>query len=62
MNYMKNNESTIMGHFRKAGLKFSEPDLAPFRSAVKDVWGKYADRVGGWDRINRVQELQKQCK
>lgn len=62
MNWLKDNEQRIYGEFKKAGLKFDEPDLAPFQSAVKSVWDKYAERVGGWDRINQIQTLQKQCK
>jgi len=62
MAWMEGYEEKIYGYFQKAGLKIDHPDLAPFRKAVQPVWAKYADRVGGWSRINRVQELQKQCK
>ena len=62
MKWMANNEQTIMGHFKKAGLKFSSPDLKPFQKAVKPVWGQYSKHVGGWNRIKRIQKLQKQCK
>lgn len=62
MAWMKGNEGKIIDHFVKSGLKLSRPDLTPFQTAVKPVWDKYAKRVGGWDRINKVQALQKQCK
>ena len=59
MKWMANNEQTIMGHFKKAGLKFSRPDLKPFQKAVKPVWGQYSKHVGGWGRIKKIQKLQK---
>ena len=62
MAWMKVNEKKIIDHFVKSGLKMTKPDLVPFTKAVKPVWSKYAERVGGWDRINKVQNLQKQCK
>ena len=60
--WLLDNEQRIYGEFKKAGLKFDEPDLTPFQAAVKPVWDKYAERVGGMGRINQVQDLQKQCK
>jgi len=62
MNWAKDNEQKTYGLFEKSGLKFSYPDLKPFQEAVKPVWGKFAERVGGWERIKRVQNLQKKCK
>jgi TRAP-type transport system periplasmic protein len=62
MAWMKDNEKKIIEHFVKSGLTLTRPDLAPFQEAVRPVWAKYAERVGGWDRINRVQNLQKPCK
>ncbi len=61
MAWLQDNEQRIYDAFKKAGLKFDEPNLEPFQSAVKPVWDKYAERVGGWERIKQVQELQKQC-
>jgi tripartite ATP-independent transporter DctP family solute receptor len=48
--------------FKKAGLKFNTPDRAPFREIGKSIWKKYAQRVGGIDRVNYVQALQKACR
>ena len=62
MVWMNNYQNKIFEAFKKAGLKFAYPDLAPFRKAVQPVWKKYADRVGGMQRIEYVQSLQKACK
>ncbi len=60
--WMSDYESKIFAAFKKAGLKFDHPDLVPFRKAVLPVWKKYADRVGGMQRIEYVESLQKTCK
>lgn len=60
--WIVSNQKKIYAIFKKAGLKFDHPDLAPFREAVKPVWAKYADRVGGMQRIEYVEQLQKSCK
>jgi TRAP-type transport system periplasmic protein len=62
MVWMNDYQNKIFEAFKKAGLKFAHPDLAPFRKAVQPVWAKYADRVGGMQRIEYVQSLQKACK
>ena len=62
MAWLEGYEKTIYKKFQEAGLKINYPDLAPFQKAVQPVWAKYADRVGGWDRIKHVQALQTQCK
>jgi len=62
MHWMEGYQNKIYAIFKKAGLKFSYPDLAPFRKAVRPVWVKYADRVGGMQRIEYVESLQKTCK
>ena len=62
MIWMNNYQNKIFEAFKKSGLKFAHPDLAPFRKAVQPVWAKYADRVGGMQRIEYVQSLQKACK
>jgi tripartite ATP-independent transporter DctP family solute receptor len=62
MAWMAAYQNKIYGIFKKAGLKIDHPDLTPFREAVKPVWAKYADRVGGMERINYVVKLQKDCK
>ena len=46
----------------KKGLEISRVDLTPFREAVKPVWEKYAERVSGLQRIEKVLELQADCK
>lgn len=61
MAWMQNFEQKIYDAFEKAGLKFNQPDLTPFREAVRPVWEKYAERVGGAERIKLVQDLQKSC-
>ncbi len=62
MAWMEAYQNKIYGIFEKSGLKIDHPDLTPFRESVKPVWAKYADRVGGMERINYVQSLQKSCK
>lgn len=60
--WMEGFEKTIYANFEKAGLKIDHPNLAPFREAVQPVWQKYAERVGGMDRIKEVEKLQAACK
>lgn len=62
MTWMKDFEKEIYAKFEQAGLKTNNPDLAPFREAVKPVWAKYADRVGGAALIEQVETLQDQCQ
>jgi TRAP-type transport system periplasmic protein len=62
MAWMNDYQNKIFEAFKKAGLQFAHPDLAPFRKAVQPVWAKYADRVGGMQRIEYVQSLQKSCQ
>ena len=62
MEWMRSYEKDIYKHFEDAGLEINTLDLAPFREAVRPVWDEYAEHVGGWDRIKKVQDLQKQCK
>lgn len=61
MKWLMNNEQKIYAAFKEAGLEFTEPDLVPFRDAVRPVWDQYADRVGGQDMIERTQTLQEAC-
>jgi tripartite ATP-independent transporter DctP family solute receptor len=42
----------------KEGCKINSPDLAPFREAVKDVWKQYEERVGGWEKIQKVLDVK----
>ncbi|HEU5018484.1 MAG TPA: TRAP transporter substrate-binding protein [Pseudolabrys sp.] len=60
--WMEGYINNIYAKFKKAGLKFNYPDKAPFREVGKKIWKKYAQRVGGIDRVNYVQDLQKDCK
>jgi tripartite ATP-independent transporter DctP family solute receptor len=62
MVWMEGFEQKIYDHFQKAGLKIDHPNLDAFRDAVQPVWKKYADRVGGWERIKHVEQLEAQCK
>lgn len=61
MHWIESSQDKIYKIFKKAGLKFSDPDLAPFRKAVEPVWGEFAKHVGGWERIKYVQSLTKAC-
>ncbi len=61
MEWMRSYEKDIYKHFEDAGLEINTLDLAPFREAVRPVWDKYAERVGGQERIDHVLELQKAC-
>ncbi len=54
-------QNKIYQSFKKAGLEIDHPDLTSFRDAVKPVLTKYADRVGGMQRIEYVETLQKTC-
>jgi tripartite ATP-independent transporter DctP family solute receptor len=36
----------------------SPPDLKPFQDAVKSVWAEYAERVGGWAKIQAVLDVK----
>ncbi|HEU5018482.1 MAG TPA: TRAP transporter substrate-binding protein [Pseudolabrys sp.] len=60
--WMKGYIDNIYAKFKKAGIKFNSPDRMPFREVGKKIWKKYAQRVGGMDRIEYVQDLQKSCK
>lgn len=51
----------IIEKYKEKGVEIVYPDLKPFMKAVKPVWEKYADRVGGMKRIERALELQKDC-
>ena len=60
--WMEEYQNKIYKIFQKSGLKIDHPDLAPFRKAVQPVWAKYAQRVGGMERINYVEKLQSACE
>jgi len=52
-------QRTIVNAFKEKGMEITYPDLEPFREGVRPVWDKYSGHVGGWDRINRILDLQK---
>jgi TRAP-type C4-dicarboxylate transport system substrate-binding protein len=60
--YMLKKGNEMVADMGKKGLQISRPDLTPFRQAVRPVWEKYAERVGGMKRIESVSELQADCK
>jgi len=39
---------------KKAGVKFSKPDLEPFRQATQIVYDKHADSIGA-DLIDAIR-------
>jgi tripartite ATP-independent transporter DctP family solute receptor len=49
------DEAAALAKLYKLGMVINEhPDIDLFRKAVKPVYDKYADAVGGWDLINEV--------
>jgi TRAP-type C4-dicarboxylate transport system substrate-binding protein len=38
----------------RAGVRFTYPDLAPFRRSARQVYLEWADRVGGLPLIERI--------
>ena len=52
-------EAAALVDVRKRGMEIIEtPDLAPFVAAVRPVYDKYADRVGGWKMIQAVLDTK----
>ena len=48
-------EAAALAKLYELGMEINEnPDIGPFREAVKPVYDKYAESVGGWDLINEV--------
>lgn len=43
---------------KNLGVKVTEPDVTPFQEAAKKVWEQYADKVGGMDRIQKIQDTK----
>ncbi len=43
---------------KKAGVKVTYPDRAPFLEASKEVYEKWSDKVGGWERINEIVDFE----
>ena len=59
--WLLNFHDGLIKTFKEKGLQISYPNLEPFRKAVQPVWDKYADYVGGKQRIQKVLDLQKNC-
>jgi TRAP-type transport system periplasmic protein len=52
-------EADALVEVKKKGMEIIEnPDTAPFVAAVKPVYDKYADRVGGWKMIQAVLDTK----
>jgi tripartite ATP-independent transporter DctP family solute receptor len=50
----KKSEEDDKNFFMKAGIKFTEPDLAPFREKAKTIWSQFVDQE--W--INKIEAIQ----
>tara|TARA_A100001037_G_scaffold300254_1_gene327431 strand:+ start:21874 stop:22890 length:1017 start_codon:yes stop_codon:yes gene_type:complete len=57
--YCQAQHDYAISEFKKAGLKITNPNLAPFQNAVAPVYKQFADRVGGMALIKKVQEMGK---
>jgi len=42
---------------KELGVNVTYPDPEPFREASREVYEKWADRVGGWELINRIRNF-----
>jgi tripartite ATP-independent transporter DctP family solute receptor len=45
------------GELEKLGVKFSNPDLAPFRQAVTPFWNEWASRTGSSEIVAAIQKM-----
>ena len=53
------NEAAALAELRTKGLEIIEdPDLGPFIEAVRPVYDKYAEQVGGWEMIQQVLDTK----
>jgi tripartite ATP-independent transporter DctP family solute receptor len=53
------NEAAALAQLHEKGLDIIEtPDLAPFIAAVRPVYDKYAEQVGGWEMIQQVLDTK----
>jgi TRAP-type transport system periplasmic protein len=50
----KKSEEADKEFLIKAGMKFTEPDLAPFREKAKTIWSQFADQ----DWINKIEAIK----
>lgn len=52
-------EARALAETKQRGMEVIEnPDIEPFRAAVKPVYDKYADKVGGWKMIQAVLDTK----
>ena len=42
---------------KELGAIITYPDPEPFRTAAQDVYNEWADKVGGWGLINKIQNF-----
>jgi tripartite ATP-independent transporter DctP family solute receptor len=53
------DEARALAEVKKRGMEIVEnPDIERFRTAVKPVYDKYADKVGGWKMIQAVLDTR----
>jgi TRAP-type transport system periplasmic protein len=44
--------------FIEEGINITYPDVAPFKEAAKTVYDKWADRVGGYEKIEELLNFE----
>ncbi len=47
-------DNGLLSELEKGGARITYPDKAPFIEASKSVYDKWANQVGGWERINEI--------
>ena len=52
------DEQEALTKLKGYGMQFNDVDLAAFQKAMKPVYNKYADRVGGWKMIQAVMDTK----
>lgn len=48
------SEDECLEMLKEAGVKVTEPDRVPFEAAVQKVYDKWADQLGGRDKIDKI--------
>ena len=51
-------DAAALVEIKKRGMEINETDIELFRAAVKPVYDKYADQVGGWKLIQAVLDTK----
>ena len=51
-------DAAALVEIKKRGMEINETDIELFRAAVKPVYEKYADQVGGWKLIQAVLDTK----